>query len=161
MTTTKDNKSLHALSAKQLKAIAVLSSGGTHEEAAAAAQTHRVTVTRWTNHHPAFIAELNRLKEEAISTFSSEILGVTNAAVRVVSRALESDDSEIALRWLRLALPVVGASAAHPKARAIDSRAVVEEHRQGMPSAFEDGLQRGFERSTLEAEADILDRLNP
>lgn len=159
MKATDRNQSLHTLSSKQLKALSIISSGGTHAEAAAAAQTHRVTITRWANHHPAFVAELNRLKEETVAACSAEILHLTASAMEVLSRALQDDDGEIALRWLRIAVPLVASRATHQADSPRDSREFVEDHRQGMPSTFDSGMRIGFERSTAEAEADLIEYL--
>ena len=65
MTTTASYRPLHQLTASQQLAVTALAAGATHGEAAEEAGVHRVTVTRWARHHPAFIAELNRLRAEA------------------------------------------------------------------------------------------------
>ena len=58
MSTTEGYESLHNLSPKQLAALAVLKSGGSHDEAASAAGTHRVTVSRPRNELGARGAEV-------------------------------------------------------------------------------------------------------
>jgi len=159
MTATGSNQSLHVLTSKQVKALAVIHSGGTHEEAAAAAQTHRVTVTRWANHHPAFIAELNRLQQEALSVCSTGLLRITTDALEVVGRALERDDGELALRWMRIALPAIQGRSLPVRLGQVESTEVVEDHRSRMPTALDEGIQMGIQRSTTEAELDIRARL--
>ena len=156
MRKTGANKSLHNLSARQLAALAVINAGGTHEQAATAAEVHRVTVTRWVNHHPAFVAELNRLRHEAFSACYLEILGTTRAAIGVANRALETDNGDFALRWLRLALPGIDRNASLAQTAPRDSIAVVETHRRSMRSTLEEGLALGPERSTHDAEAELL-----
>ncbi len=60
------------LDPKQAKALEVLAAGGSHEAAAEAAGVHRVTVTRWANHHPEFVAEMNRRRLDAVETGINE-----------------------------------------------------------------------------------------
>ena len=159
MTATGRNQSLHVLTSKQIKALAVLHSGGTHEEAAAAAQTHRVTITRWANHHPAFIAELNRMQQETLAICSTELIRITADALEVIARALEHDNGDLALRWMRIALPAIQARSLPVRVGPVDSSGVVDEHRLSMPTVLEEGIHMGFQRSTLEAEDDFNERL--
>jgi hypothetical protein len=151
------DKSLHRLSGKQLQALSVLHEGGTQEEAATASGVHRVTVTRWVNHHPAFIAELNRLEHEALTACYQGLLRTTRSAINVAARALEGDDGDFALRWLRVALPSIARNAHLTQDHPRSSTSVVEDHRRSMRSALDEGLSLGVERSTGEAEAEIID----
>ena len=64
MTESHRYKVLHELSPIQATALGLLDTGVSHAEAALAAGVDRTTVSRWATRHPAFIAELNRRKEE-------------------------------------------------------------------------------------------------
>ena len=64
MTTTDDYSWLREVSDRQVLAIDTLVAGGTHQEAAAAAGVHRVTVSNWARRHPGFMAEVNRRRGE-------------------------------------------------------------------------------------------------
>jgi hypothetical protein len=56
---TKGYKRLHGVTVKQQNAIDRLVAGDTDEQAAQAAGVHRVTVSKWRLHDPAFQAALN------------------------------------------------------------------------------------------------------
>lgn len=58
-----------------MAAVNALIAGGTHEDAALASGVHRVTVTRWVNHHPAFVAEMNRVRADLASKTQARSLG--------------------------------------------------------------------------------------
>ena len=95
-------ESLHKLTAAQLSALDVLDGGGTHTEAAEVAGVHRVTVTRWVNHHPEMRAELTRRRIERVEVLADRAEVLTLAAFDVIAKAIEKGDRSTALGWLRL-----------------------------------------------------------
>src|SRR5580700_2445664 len=101
--TTADYKELHTLNQRQHLALAALAGGSTHQVAAEAAGVHRVTVTAWANHHPAFIAELNRSRADAAAQALGQVKRLTSAALDAVEEAVRSGDVQAALKWLALA----------------------------------------------------------
>ena len=153
MGATKGNGSLHDLTGPQVAAVHALMAGDTHEDAAKAAGVHRVTVTRWVNHHPAFIAELNRVRADLARQTLSKIVRLTELAMEVVEKALEAGDREAALRWLRLVPPSLMTPAVGPT----ESVDVVEHVRAGM--ALDELFLTGDERTTEEAERMLSGRL--
>ncbi|MGA8296883.1 MAG: helix-turn-helix domain-containing protein [Acidimicrobiales bacterium] len=155
---TSDYSSLHHLTPAQVVAVTALATGATHRQAADAAGVHRITVTRWTSHHPEFIAELNRLRADAIAETSTQIAELTRRALEVVTEAVDGGDSDAAFRWLKL-VPFAGVT--EPLPGPMESTAVVEMVRQAMPSELLEMLKRPDERSTQEAEKLIADRLGP
>jgi hypothetical protein len=155
MGATKRDESLHDLTAAQLAAIQVLMAGGTHEEAARAAGVHRVTVTRWANHHPAFITALNRAQADLVHGMRSKVFELTEGALDVVGTAIEAGDVETALRWLRLMPPALEESTSDPT----EPAEVVERVRKRMPTALDKLLVTGDEPTTEDAERLITERL--
>ena len=135
MTTTNRYSALHTLDAKQRKAVIAVASGLTHAEAAKSAGVHRVTVTNWANHHPAFIAELHRLDMEAERETRAAVSRTTQLALQVVSSAIEEGSVEEAFRWLRLGTLPQAATPAAPGPT--DSHAVVEGVRASLPDVLE------------------------
>ncbi len=96
-------QSLLDLSGSQLTALEIIETGGTHTEAANAAGVHRVTVTKWCHHHPAFIAERNRRQIERAERVAAMADEATVRAIEVVTAAIDSGDTSTAMQWLRLA----------------------------------------------------------
>jgi hypothetical protein len=161
MKATDDYKSLHELDMKQLKAIAALAAGQTHEAAAKAAAVHRVTVTRWVLHHPAFIVELHRMKAEAAEEAIANISTVTRTAIELVASSISIGNVDSAFRWLRLG--TLASVTTPPPEGPVDSTAVVEQIRIDMPSAadvFRDEHDYNA-RSVEEAEKLIASRIAP
>lgn len=154
MGATRHDESLHDLTPPQIAAIGALMAGGTHDEAAAAAGVHRVTVKRWVNHHPAVIAEMNRIRLDAARQTQEQLRRLTARALEVVEGALSSGDLEAAFRWLRLVPPPPVVSAAGPT----ESRNVVEQVRLRLSSPLEELISLGNERSTEDAEHEIAQR---
>jgi hypothetical protein len=150
------DESLHDLTSAQLAAINALIVGGSHEEAAQAAGVHRVTVTRWVNHHPAFVAQMNQAKLDVANQAVVKIGRLTDLALDVVHAALEEGDRGVALKWLNLVPPVPKPEYPDPT----DPRDVIERVRARMPSALLVALTDGDERTTEEAEAEIKRRLS-
>ncbi len=151
MATQRDD-SLHTLTPKQLHAVEVLASGGSHTTAAQAAGVNRVTITRWANHHPAFVAEMNRGYLVALEGHRATVERVTGKAMGVIEQAIDGGDVAAAFRWYQL-----NAQHPHRVVGATDSRQVVEANRATMPSErFADLMN---DPSTEEAERVIAQRL--
>lgn len=90
-------ESLRALTPSQYLAINILETGATHQAAADGAGVHRVTVSRWVHHHPAFRAELNRRCEERSERLSAKIAEITFDALEVIHEAIQGGDANTAL----------------------------------------------------------------
>ncbi len=131
MSATECVTTLHTLSPKQLHAVEVLTSGGSHTAAAQAAGVNRVTITRWANHHPAFVAEMNRGHLAALEDHRANVERVTGKAMGVIEQAIDAGDVAAAFRWYQL-----NAQHPHRVVGATDSRQVVEAKRAAMPSAL-------------------------
>jgi hypothetical protein len=99
---TKRYKALRELSAAQITAIDALMAGDTHEQAAKKAGVHRVTVSRWTEDHPAVRAELNRRRRELNEQRAARLRELDEVALQAVSSHLDTLDPQFALKWLRL-----------------------------------------------------------
>ena len=156
MGATKGDGSLHDLTSRQTAVAVALIAGGTHEDAARAAGVHRVTVTRWVNHHPAFIAEMNRLRTDTTNRMQAKIAQVTESALEVVQTAVAAGDLQTAQWWLRLVPPSL-VSAVGPT----ESVDVVESVRAGMRSPLlAEAMPAGLEQTTEEAERMISERLS-
>jgi hypothetical protein len=92
------------VSLQQERAIEVLVAGGTHGRAAEAAGCHRVTVTRWANYDPDFIAEINRRRAEVWTEVADQLQRAVRRSVEVVVAALEGPEPSLpaALAILRM-----------------------------------------------------------
>jgi hypothetical protein len=108
------------------------------------------------NHHPAFIAELNRLRAQAALRTYETARRVTGAAIAAVEKAIAEGNVDVALRWLRMGTLEV---ATRLPGGAMHSWQVVEEVRRGMGSPLDD-LRHSHERSVSDAEALITRRLS-
>ena len=155
MPATDRYQSLHELSVEQLCAGTALAVGATHETAAQCSGVHRVTVTRWVNHHPAFIAELHQLRLEAARDAEALVAETTRRALRLVSNAVEEGNLDAAFRWLRLGTLT---SVARPPTGPADSREVVERVRATMPDCLST-MMAERDATSVEAESAILERL--
>ncbi len=133
----------------------MLLSGGTHAEAAHAAGVHRVTVTRWTNHHPAVVAELNRARTEALMRQRVAASRLTEKAIAVIDEALDDGDRAVALRWYSMNVRAIDI----PELP-VESADVVEARRLKMPSTIDQMIAATGEPSRLDAEAAILTSLD-
>ena len=146
---TRSYSPLHALTVAQARAVDALLAGESHEQAAAAAGVHRITVTRWANHHPAFVAAVNQGKVDRSNKLRARADELTLQALEVVEAAVRKGDTRAALTWLKLqqiptALPVLP----------VLPEDVIEQVRCSLPTALEIALS-GDERSTPEAEREI------
>jgi hypothetical protein len=62
-------------------------------------------VTKWCHHHPAFIAERNRRQIERAERVAVITDAATIRAIEVVTAAIDTGDTETAMKWLRLFPP--------------------------------------------------------
>ena len=102
MSPTKSNKSLHTLKPSHLKAIAALIDGADYQAAASAAGVHRVTLSGWVNHHPAFIAELNRQRKEILRKREDQIRKMDALALEYLMRKIEDGDETTIENWIKI-----------------------------------------------------------
>ena len=89
------------LTPAQIRAIDALMAGLGYEKAAESAGVHRVTVSRWANHHPAFIAEMNRRRRELLAESADRIRRLDNLALRSVQERIENGDPGAADAWIK------------------------------------------------------------
>ena len=155
---TDSYQSLHQLTPAQVLAITALASGATHQEAAEAAGVHRVTVTRWTRHHPEVIAELNRIRADAATEAQAQVVRVSKAAIGVIEDEVRGGNVDAAFRWLRIVPP---AEVTTPPKGPLESVDVVNQVRLSMPSLLDEALWKMNERKTSEAEKLLAERLPP
>jgi hypothetical protein len=91
---------------QQEVALAALLAGSTHAEAGVACGRHRVTVTRWANYDPKFIAEWNRRRLELANSTAERLRSTAVHAVEAVAAAIEAEAKEgravVALKLLAL-----------------------------------------------------------
>jgi hypothetical protein len=149
-------QALHELDPQQVTAVAALAGGATHQDAADAAGVHRVTVTRWANYHPEFIAELNRLRADNATKAVAQVAQITNLALDAIEGAVSGGDVDAAFRWVRLVHPTTVTA---PPSGPIESSAVVEATRRAMPDKLLAMLGADTQATTREAEQFIADRL--
>ena len=82
-----------SLTPAQSCAVLLLAAGRTDAETAAELGVHRCTVSQWKNHHPAFIAQLNRTRDSVNAELADRFRVLASSALRVIGEALEGDDS--------------------------------------------------------------------
>ena len=90
------------LSDKQLLAVDVLLTGGTHRAAAEAAGVARTTVTEWVNHRGVFRSELERRRYERAGEVNDRVCSLVTRSLGVVEQHLDAGDLRAALGVLRL-----------------------------------------------------------
>ena len=115
--TTEDNQTQpHPISDRQLLAIEVLLTGGTHSEAAGIAGVHRCTVTGWANHHIGFITEINQRRHQRNMASADLLHKLVYNALQLITNAINDGDIKAALSLLsRLDLQAIW-KAGSPKA---------------------------------------------
>ena len=99
-------ESLLKLTPAQALAADVLDAGGSQSEAAEMAGVSRVTISRWTHHHPAFVAELNRRYIERAGRVATRVDELTSKAMELVAKSVEQGDTSVAIQWLRILGPL-------------------------------------------------------
>ena len=96
----------YMLDDQQEAALAALLAGSTHAEAGVACGRHRVTVTRWANYDPKFIAEWNRRRLELAKSTAERLRSTAVRAAEAVAAAIEAEAKEgraaVALKLLAL-----------------------------------------------------------
>ena len=94
---------LEKISVRQAEALVALTSGSTLKEAAERAGVSRTTLYEWRNNAPAFITELNRLRQDKLDAVQT---GIQNLAVQSLNvlRELLTDKSMPPAVRLRAAL---------------------------------------------------------
>lgn len=122
-----------------------------------AAGVHRI-VTRWVNHHPAFIAEMNQIRSDASVSAAAAVERVTRAALEVVEQAMSEGNVDAALRWLRL-VTLRDITALHDGPT--DSRVIVDAVRQRLPTSLMKMFDDLDDPTTRDAESAIAQRLDP
>ncbi|ATY83914.1 hypothetical protein CVV65_02155 [Kyrpidia spormannii] len=80
------------LSIEQLNAIDMLVQGKSDREVAEAVGVARQTVTEWRNRNPAFMAELNRRRQEVWGAQAERLRHLVARAVDVLEQDLEQTD---------------------------------------------------------------------
>lgn len=88
--TNPDNSRQMTLTISQGIAIDALLAGATDAEAGAAAGVTRQTINGWKNHHPGFIAETNRRRQEVWEASLDRIRSLVPKALDVLDAALTS-----------------------------------------------------------------------
>ena len=96
------------MSAPQLFAIAALVGGASVTHAASGAGVDRTTIHGWLSGDAAFVATLNRAKQEALDATRGELRATAADAVKVVRELMTSPDAPPAIR-LRAALALLEA----------------------------------------------------
>jgi hypothetical protein len=102
MDVTNRYQTLRELTDSQIRGLDVLVAGGTHAEAAEAAGVHRVTVSRWASKHPAFRAEMNRMRKELLDQRTDRIRKIDALALEIIARRVEDQDEAAAMQWVKL-----------------------------------------------------------
>ena len=142
---TPDAERLYRVDERQLRALEVLATGGSHADAAQAAGVHRVTVTRWANSHPGFQAERNRRREE-LSSVLADKAGQIDVAVldKLLDLVLEGDADAITL-WVRQrGFSLVRATEAAPQTPHGVMKRLVAEREASLHAEREQALMAGL-----------------
>lgn len=102
--TRRDNFRQMKLTTSQENAIDALILGATDAEAGNAAGVTRQTINNWKNHHPEFIAEMNRRRQEIWEASREHLRSLVPKALHVLDAALSSEtpNSRLAIRVLEL-----------------------------------------------------------
>jgi hypothetical protein len=82
------------LTSAQAIAVAALVSGSTVTEAAEKAGVSRETVSKWVNHSPAFIAEIQNQRAEFTAALRCELMSLGKQAVNVIRETLEKSTGD-------------------------------------------------------------------
>lgn len=88
----------HDLDPRQAAALAVLASGGSYQDAAAAAKVSSRTLLAWRRGHPGFIAAVNMVRTEARESVRVGIQAVVATALTTVRELLESETAPAAVK---------------------------------------------------------------
>ncbi|MQF69060.1 hypothetical protein FIM12_01800 [SAR202 cluster bacterium AD-804-J14_MRT_500m] len=91
------------LTVTQLNAIDVLAQGKTDQETATVVGVSRESVSRWKNHNPNFIAELNKQRRLIWGASHDRLRSLLPKAIDTLETALERGDSKVAMELLKAA----------------------------------------------------------
>jgi len=99
-----------------------LANGATHDDAAKAASVHRVTVTRWANHHPGVRAAVNRHLQDRLATRSARQDRISAKALDRIEEMIDDGDFAAVTLWLKVQppVPVAAPTSVTPEAVVID-----------------------------------------
>lgn len=102
--TKADNIRQQHLSGSQELAMDALLLGATDSKAGKAAGVTRQTISSWKNHHPAFVAEMNRRQQEIWTASREHLRSLVPKALHVLDAALsgESPNPRVAIRVLEM-----------------------------------------------------------
>lgn len=101
---------LATLTAIQARALSLLLQGHSVTAAARRLGLERHTVSRWRNHHPAFVAELNRQQQELLSQTAVLCHRAVRKSFKRIHAALNKTDSP---ESLQVAMAIARSSLAH------------------------------------------------
>jgi len=147
---------LRTLNPSQAIAVEIIGRGGTITEAARASEMHRVTVSKWANHHPEFKAEVNRIRADACQETSQSYRDLTLAAVSLIAEHVSNGDVESAFKWMKIHPPNLLTEQYVGPRQAED---VIEMTRKSLPSELEVMNDRMSGISTQDAETHLIKRL--
>lgn len=99
--TDETRRNLFDLTDTQRTAIGELVAGATATEAADTAGVTRQTVSKWKNHHPEFIAELNRRRAELIEERTDRMRDIDVTALGVIGEHINEGNLDAALGWVK------------------------------------------------------------
>jgi hypothetical protein len=146
-TTSRSATKRYELDDQQEVALAALLAGSTHAEAGVACGRHRVTVTRWANYDPKFIAEWNRRRFELAQATAERLRSTAVRAAEAVAEAIEAEAKEgravVALKLLALmgVKSLLGVDQIGPvTAEAVIGAAATKQATQGVIQAAEVAL---------------------
>lgn len=103
---TKQNATNESFSPSQRKALAAFAAGKTVSRAAEAAGVDRSSVYRWLRGEPSFIAEVNRIREERVTSIQSKLREMSETAVEVLHKILLDEKAPASVRF-KIALAVL------------------------------------------------------
>lgn len=151
-----DYTALHRLTSAQSLAASAIGTGTSHQKAAEVAGVHRVTVTNWSNHHPEFIAEVNRIRSDIADEVRADCDRLTRSAIDLVAKRIADGDVQSAFKWLKISPPeTLLARGGGP----LHSVEVVDRIRRQLPGPVESILVANDEVGPGEAEAHLVQRL--
>jgi hypothetical protein len=91
------------LTARQQRAVMVLATGATNEQAASLAGVGNGTITKWM-HEEDFRQELSRAMERMRQIFESRMIGLASNAARIVQELMDNQDIDRRTEGAKLAL---------------------------------------------------------
>ena len=144
-TTQHPDAATRSLTPAQSSAVLLLVAGRTDAETAGELGVHRCTVSQWKNHHPAFIAELNRTRDSVNAELSDRLRVLASAALRAIGDALESGDPAARTAAAFEVLKRVPLSAAARGPRHADEVVYAETARRSKATPIDDPFVNSFD----------------